>query len=170
MVQHPTPPAAGEPGVLRLWRLCRTKSARSAFSGEGARLYGGRWNLPGTALVYASSSLALAVLENLVHFDPDLAPDDYFAFPVEVPHGLAIETVELPALPRNWRDYPAPLRLKQIGSAWVDRGRTALLAVPSAIVPAEHNFLVNPRHPQFSQMRIGMRRLFRFDPRLIERA
>ena len=119
--------------------------------GEGARLYGGRWNYAGTAVVYTSASLALAALELFVHIDVDLLPN---------------ETVKAASLPRNWRRYPALESLKDIGTNWAARGSTAILTVPSAIIPEEQNYLLNPAHRGFKQVRLRRSIPFHFDPRM----
>jgi len=134
---------------VQVWRICSRRHQR--FDGEGARLYGGRWNYAGTAVVYTSASLALAALELLVHIDVDLLPN---------------ETVKAASLPRNWRRYPALESLKDIGTNWAARGSTAILAVPSAIIPEEQNYLLNPAHRDFKQVRLRRSIPFHFDPRM----
>ncbi len=149
---------------MRVWRICR--KAHAAFDGEGARRVGGRWNRRGTAVVYASESLALAALEMLVHTAPALLPDDLVAIAAEVPDGIAIEALEAADLPRGWRAYPAPEALADLGSAWAASGRTAVLAVPSAVVPRERNFLLHPGHADFRRIRVGRAEPFALDARL----
>ncbi|TMA84005.1 MAG: RES domain-containing protein [Deltaproteobacteria bacterium] len=134
---------------MQVWRICSRRHQR--FDGEGARLYGGRWNYAGTAVVYACASLALAALELFVHIDVDLLPN---------------ETVKAASLPRNWRRYPALESLKDIGTNWAARGSTAILAVPSAIIPEEQNYLLNPAHRDFKQVRLRRSIPFHFDPRM----
>ena len=134
---------------MQVWRICSRRHQR--FDGEGARLYGGRWNYAGTAVVYTSASLALAALELFVHIDVDLLPN---------------ETVKAASLPRNWRRYPALESLKDIGTNWAARGSTAILAVPSAIIPEEQNYLLNPAHRGFKQVRLRRSIPFHFDPRM----
>lgn len=96
---------------MRVWRLMRRAYAVYPLDGEGARLYGGRWNFPGTPVVYTASSLALAALEVLVHVDTDLAPTDLFAIAIDVPDRLQIETITRAMLPANWQRTPAPEQL-----------------------------------------------------------
>jgi RES domain-containing protein len=150
---------------VRVWRLC--KKAQAAFDGEGARLAGGRWNRRGTAVVYASETLALAALELLVHVDAALAPEDLVAIPAEILESIALTRVDPDDLPRTWRRYPAPESLARIGTDWAREMKTAVLSVPSALVPRERNILLNPTHPDFSKIRIGPAERFSFDPRLI---
>lgn len=141
----------------------------SAFDGEGARSAGGRWNQAGTPLVYTSGTLALAALESLVHFDMAEAPDDLVSVDAEVPDSVGIGEINLNDLPDNWRQYPAPEELARLGTGWVEGGTTAVLAVPSAVIPSERNYLINPAHRDFGRIRIGVPQLFVFDPRLLLR-
>ena len=149
-----------------VYRLCKAKYARTAFDGDGARRYGGRWNPMGTAVVYCSESLSLATLEALTAFGRAEAPSDHVSIPVEMPRGVTIERVELERLPRNWREHPAPETLAEIGKEWVESGRSAVLAVPSAVTPSEWNYLLSPAHSEFRKLRIADPEPFTFDPRL----
>lgn len=139
---------------LTVWRLVAERHAASAFDGEGARLYGGRWNHPGTAVVYASATLSLAALELLVHLEVEDAPEDRVAVAAELPAGLEVERLREADLPASWRTYPAPEALKDVGTAWVEAGRAPVLEVPSAVIPAERNYLLDPRHPDASKVAI----------------
>jgi RES domain-containing protein len=149
---------------VRVWRICSRRYQR--FDGEGARQYGGRWNHVGTSVVYTSGSLSLAALELFVHLDIDIVPPNLVAIQVEVPDNLAVEAVKIDSLPKNWRRYPAPEVLKDIGTAWSAKGATAILAVPSAVIPEERNYLLNPAQPDFKRIRISRPVSFRFDPRM----
>jgi RES domain-containing protein len=152
--------------MLRLWRLCRRVHGTTAFSGEGARRASGRWNHRGTSVAYATSTLSLAVLELFVHVDPDDAPDDLVAIEAHLPDDVVTETIDVASLPADWRAIPGPDALKDIGSAWVRTGRAPVLIVPSAIVPEESNFLLNPAHPDAGRLRVVGTRSFTFDPRM----
>jgi RES domain-containing protein len=149
---------------VRVWRICSRRYRR--FDGEGARLYGGRWNYAGTSIVYTSGSLSLAALELFVHVDTDLAPDGLVAIPADISEDVAVGTVDIAKLPRNWRAYPAQEALKDIATAWVKESSTAVLAVPSVVIPSEQNYLLNPRHRDFRRVRIQKAIPFEFDPRL----
>ena len=149
---------------MRVWRICSKKHQR--FDGEGARLYGGRWNHVGTSVVYTSGSLSLAALELFVHVDIDIAPDDLVAVQADVPNSLAMETIKIEGLPKNWRRYPAPEALQDIGTAWATKASTAILAVPAAVIPEELNYLINPAHRDFKRIRIQKPLPFHFDPRM----
>ena len=149
---------------MRVYRIC--KKAHAAFDGEGARLHGGRWNRRGTPVVYASESLALAALELLVHADPSLLPADLVSVAADVPDSVSIESVAARDLPRDWRRHPAPEALADRGTEWAKSGRTAVLAVPSALIPRERNFLLNPAHPDFRKIRPQAAEPFALDARL----
>ncbi|MBF5043285.1 RES domain-containing protein [Aggregicoccus sp. 17bor-14] len=153
---------------MLLWRLVPERWADTAFTGEGARLYGGRWNSAGTPLVYLSSALSLAALEVLVHADVEDLPSRFAACSVEVPAAVAgaIETVDPETLSKDWRAVSAPPELRAFGNAWVREARSALLAMPSVIIPEEQNFLLNPAHADFKKLEVRPSRAFFFDPRL----
>lgn len=146
------------------WRLCCEPFAATAMSGEGARLFGGRWNRVGTPMVYCASALSLCALEILVH--SATLPRGFVAIRVEAPLDSTVERWDLASLPANWRDMPAPEGLAERGSEWARSGRTLLLEVPSTIVPHETNVLVNPLHPDARRLIIGAPQPFPFDSRL----
>jgi RES domain-containing protein len=149
---------------MRLWRLARR--VHSALDGEGARRAGGRWNSPGVPVVYTSGTLSLAVLELLAHTDPDLVPDDLRAFEIEVPDSLTADVLDAGKLPSNWRKLPNHPACRAIGDSWVKRQNHAILGVPSALVPEELNYLINPTHPDAARIRVARDRAFSFDSRL----
>jgi len=151
--------------IVSAWRIVKRSHARAAFNGEGARLYGGRWNSPGVSIVYTAQSQSLAALELVVHLDSSELLKHYVVIEVGIDEAL-IARVGLAELPRDWRADPPPPAVREIGDAWAAQGRSAALQVPSATVPAEHSFLLNPRHAEFSKLRIGKPSPFQFDPRL----
>jgi RES domain-containing protein len=152
--------------MIVAWRLVKQRQAETAFSGEGARLYGGRWNHRGTSVVYLSGSLSLAALELFVHLGPDDIQLQLVSIDVEIPKNVQIENIEPGALPPNWRQEPPPDSTKEIGTRWIQSGRSAVLRVPSVIIPVEQNFVLNPQHPAFEQLIIGEPRPFSFDSRM----
>ncbi len=156
--------------MIRAWRLVKSRFAATAFDGEGARRQAGRWNSEGTRVVYTASTLSLAALELLVHADVEDMPADLVAIPVDIPKTVRIESIEIPALPRDWRRIaPCPRECRNIGDAWVASGRTVVLAVPSVVVPMERNHILNPAHRDFPKLAIGKPRGFAFDARLSPR-
>lgn len=151
--------------TVTAWRIVKRKLVRDAFSGEGARRYGGRWNRPGVAIVYTAGSRSLAALEILVHLDaPDLLAE-YAVIGVEFDERL-LTRIDVAALPKRWWADPAPAKLQDMGDAWAASNASPALEVPSATVPAESNFLLNPGHPDFQKLRFGKPERFHFDPRL----
>ena len=136
------------------------------LSGEGARLHGGRWNHRGTAVIYTSESRSLSAVELLVHVSLSFAPTDLKMATIEVPDEPAPEVVDVAALPPNWRDFPAPPELADLGTSWARSGRSLLLRVPSAVVEREHNILINPAHPDIARIALAGVEDFRLDRRL----
>jgi len=147
------------------FRIAKARHARDAFDGEGARRYGGRWNSPGTPLVYTSATRALAVLELLVHLQASELLATYVLIEATFEAAL-VERLEPVRLPRNWRAFPSRVGLQEIGDRWAAERRSAVLEVPSAVVPAESNFLLNPLHRDFAKIAVGGSSRFEFDPRL----
>lgn len=153
--------------MLIAWRPITARYAESAFSGEGARLYGGRWNRKGVPMIYTSGSQSLAMLELLVQDEPLRAR--YVMIPAILPKGLKIERIVPDQLPVGWRDIAAREQLQAIGTAWAKRRSSAVLAVPSAVIPSETNYLLNPLHASFARIEIGEPRDFITDSRLTRR-
>jgi RES domain-containing protein len=149
------------------WRIVQAHIADRAFSGEGSRRYGGRWNSKGFAVVYTSSSLSLAILEVLVHIPIYAILEEYVYFPIEFDQKFVLP-LDMNNLPGNWKNDPAPRAVKQIGDSWIESRRSVILEVPSTIVSTEKNYLINPPHPDFKKLRIGSPTKFEFDPRLIK--
>lgn len=148
------------------WRIDSAKWAGKSFSGAGAALAGGRWNPAGLRVVYASQHLATASLEKFLHLPKPIPPALRFVrFEIDF-NGIAIERPALSSLPRNWRAEPVPEDTQALGAAWFRRGRTAVLAVPSAIIPEEENYVLNPAHSDFARVRISKPQPFAFDPRV----
>ncbi|MBV9388262.1 MAG: RES family NAD+ phosphorylase [Chroococcidiopsidaceae cyanobacterium CP_BM_ER_R8_30] len=151
---------------MRAWRVTPAKHAATAFSGEGARQYGGRWNSVGTPVVYCSAYLSLAILETLVHIDQSQLGRRYVYFKIEIPDTLPVQTLTPNQLPLNWQEEPAPLSLAIVGDDWVRQGKTAVLVVPSAILSQENNIILNPNHSDFTNIRISIPEALILDPRL----
>lgn len=151
---------------LVLWRLVKTRHADAAFSGEGARRYGGRWNARGTSVVYLSGGLSLAALELFVHLTPQDARLSFSAIRVAFPASVKVQHLALADLPDNWREEPPPDGCKALGSNWVERAESALLRVPSIIVPSEFNYLLNPAHADFKKITVHAPQPFGFDARM----
>jgi RES domain-containing protein len=152
--------------MTRAWRILKTRFSADAFSGEGARLYGGRWNSPGVPMVYTAGSVSLATLELLVHLDTTSVLPSYSICPVDFDDSL-VESLDRASLPSDWRQSPSPTSLQLIGDDWISRGSSVVLRVPSAVVEDENNYLINPAHKDFKKLVIGGMKPFRMDRRLI---
>ena len=150
---------------MLVWRICRARYAGAAASGEGARLFGGRWNSRGVSVVYASTSLALAAVETFVNLEPNLAPDDYVSIAVNVGDSLDMERIEVKALPRGWYRSRNE-ELQAIGDEWVRSGRTVGMFVPSAVIRGDWNVLLNPAHADFPKIKFQEPEPFLFDARM----
>ena len=127
---------------------------------------GGRWNSPGTPVVYTSQSAALAALEMLVHLGRGSILAAYVLIPCTFDDPL-ISRLERKRLPKNWRSYPAPPELQLIGDDWVKSGTSAVLEVPSAVIDTDSNYLLSSRHRDFKRIRVMERQPFEFDLRLL---
>jgi len=150
------------------WRIVRAARAKSAFTGEGARIYGGRWNSRGTAVIYVSEHESLAALELLVHLMPLPPHDRYLSFQLEWEDKLT-EHFSAKNLPPNWNAEPPDFETMQIGDEWARAGKSVALAVPSVLSASEMNFLLNPRHADFKKIKISEPIAYRFDSRLLDR-
>jgi RES domain-containing protein len=151
---------------ITAYRITKTKRVKTAFDGEGARLYGGRWNSIGTRMIYVAGSRSLATLEILVHTeDVSTIEGQYSIIPVTFPEKLVLR-ISPADLPKSWSS-PEPLAETQIfGDRWILGSRSAILEVPSAVTNEESNYLLNPAHPDFASIVIGDGAPFRIDPRL----
>ena len=149
---------------MRVWQIGKRKYAHTVFSGEGTQKVGGRWTPRGVKAVYTSSSLALAALEILVNLEKEDIGIGFIAISADIPDDLQIDVVTSNQLAENWRDTPASLAL--IGQQWLKAGRTAVLCVPSAVIPVERNFLLNPQHPDFARIQINESEVFNFDSKV----
>ena len=146
---------------LRVFRVCR--GHHSKLDGKGAKLAGGRWNSRGRAVVYMSQSIALAVLENLVHMQSVDFPVGYVIVEATIPAGVELTSSE------ELMDLYRDLAPHELGDRWLELGKTAVLRVPSAVVPGELNYLLNPSHPEFGRIVIAPPAPFEFDTRLFAR-
>lgn len=138
--------------MTRVYRVLRKKYARHPFDGEGAYRYGGRWSSPGTRLSYTSEHQSLAMLEYFVHLDKDDPPDDLVLAIAEVPDSLIRERIKVRNLAANWRESAAPAELARFGDEFAQRQEHCLLLVPSVFAPREHNWLINPEHPDYKRI------------------
>lgn len=153
--------------TVQLWRIAVEAKAYSAddMSGAGAKITGGRWNSPGTAMVYASVNVALAVLETLSHVRSAGLPYNRFLVRIDVPPSVWALRETLAHLPGGWDAVPSGLASCKAGDAWIAARRSPLLVVPSVIVPQEHNVLINPAHPETKKIGAVTVERWHYDPR-----
>jgi len=152
---------------MRVYRIAKEQYIKD-LSGEGSRLYGGRWNNKGTRIIYTAESRSLATVEYLVHVPLQIIPRDLYIAEIDVPD-VEIEIVEPASLETNWQDYPSPKLIRDIGDTWQRDNKTLLLRVPSAVIKNEWNILVNPEHKQFHKVKIVSIESYSFDARLLHR-
>ena len=150
---------------MRAYRIVKKRHILTAFTGEGARAYGGRWNFAGIPMVYAAHTRALAALESLGHFGGAERRLQFVTFEIDIPDRLAIH-VRAEELPRDWRSEEPHPSTQALGSEWQREGRSAVLVVPSVHVPQESCVLVNPEHPDTDKILISYPEPFTFDARL----
>lgn len=156
--------------MIRIYRILRKAFAHAPFDGEGAYRYGGRWSSGGTRLSYASEHQSLAMLEYFVHLDPDDPPKDLILASAEIPEAASRERVRNAELPADWRETPAPAALAKFGDRFVEEGKNCCLVVPSALSPRENNWLLNPKHADFSKIAILSAEPLAYDPRMFSRS
>jgi len=153
------------------WRVADrayTEPPFNPFDGEGARLHGGRWNNAGIPAIYAAGACSLALLEVLVHVPDLVVLQGYVVYRVEIPEGLILD-VPFEQLPNNWNQPGLVPELRRLGDEWAAARSSAALRVPSAIVPVEYNYVLNPRHPDFLKVGLGPREPLPVDPRLLKK-
>ena len=153
--------------MLNAWRLVHKRKVDKAFTGIGSRRYGGRWNYKGIGVVYVSDSLALAALEIIVHAASYQALKNYVSIKVVFPKALVVDVNDIARLPKDWRADPPPEKLKEIGKQWSNNQISAILKVPSTIIPIECNYVLNPNHPDFNKVAVKQTIPFKFDQRLM---
>ena len=147
-------------------RIVKSKYTDRAFTGEAAGLLGGRWNSEGTRVVYIAFSVSLAILEILIHLDTTDLLEAYSLFEVSFDESL-VEVLDPATLPNNWRLHPPPYETQVIGDRWITRASSAVLKVPSAIVPTEPNYILNPSHPDLRRIAISGPTPLPLDARLL---
>lgn len=152
---------------MELYRLYRAKYG-NPLSGQGAALRGGRWNSPGTALVYTATNRSLAMAEVLVHLSLASMPNDYEMAVLYLPEQLAIGRLHPQTLPQHWQDFPPPEGLRQHGDLLVRQNQFVALQVPSAVTPGDFNLLLNPNHPDYKQVKLLDSSPFGFQRRLFK--
>lgn len=148
-----------------VYRLTKSKYAND-LSGRGAALSGGRWNSKGIAMLYTSESRALCTAELAVHTAMGNLPTDYVLVTIYIPEDITIEEINKNQLTPDWKSFPHPDSTQRSGDHFVRDNRTPVLKVPSAVVPGDYNYLINPAHGDAQKLRIIKTEPFGFDGRL----
>jgi len=158
--------------VLTIWRLEKERYADTAFRGKGSLKTSGRWHHKGTQVAYASEHPGVAVLEKLVWLERyEVAREsDYVLLPLHLDTDDHLETHDESDLPDNWDSFPHLEATRDLGTQWFEAERSAVLAVPSAVLPVAKNYLINPFHPDFHELERGEPVPFSWDARLFQRA
>jgi len=138
---------------ITAWRITLKTFGQDSMSGQGAKLYGGRWNPVGYPAIYLAQHLSLVILELVVHFDSTDKIRDFIAFPFTFDK-TSVFSLSASSLPQNWFELPIPSSTQQIGKKWLDANEYMVMQVPSTVVPLESNFVVNPRHKDFKHIEI----------------
>ncbi len=154
--------------MTRVYRILRRRYSKNPLDGEGAYRFGGRWSSVGTRLAYTAEHLSLAMIEYFIHTDPADPPKDLVVATAEVPDSISRTWVFPKQLPADWRRSPPPPELAGIGDRFVSSARAAILIVPSALAPAESNWLINPQHPEFAGIRRPSVEAFEYDSRFFK--
>ena len=150
---------------MKVYRIVKEKFVGD-LSGEGARLFGGRWNKQGDALLYCSEHLSLCVLEILVHTEQQLISNDFWFVEIEIPDSNIV-TIKPNKLPSTWRANPPASSTQVFGSEWLKSQKSLAIKVPSAVLPNEFNILVNPIHKHFSEVKIKKKSVLDLDSRVL---
>lgn len=151
------------PDIVRVYRLSNTQFAKD-LSGEGARLHGGRWNHIGTSCVYTSQSRSLAVLELSVNISVTTVLRYLSMVEIEIPDDML--ALDVSSLPANWREAPAPASTKDYGTDLFKKNTGGIIKIPSAVIPEEYNYLINPHQVRAGYCTIMHLKDFVYDMRI----
>jgi len=154
--------------MITAWRIVSANYKDKAYTGDGARAHGGRWNSKGVAVVYTADSLALASIEMIVNLPAPKLLQKYVRISAQISLDFVSE-LSWADLPEDWNSRPISPSTRAIGDRWIKEQSSAVLRVPSIVVPDEYNYLLNPTHPDFSQIKIGKPTISYFDPRLTKK-
>jgi RES domain-containing protein len=154
--------------MINAWRIVSAKYKDKAYTGDGARVHGGRWNSKGVAVFYTADSLALASIEMIVNLPAPNLLQKYVRISAQISSDL-VSDLSAADLPEDWNSRPISPSTRAIGDRWVKNQNSAVLKVPSIVVPDEYNYFLNPAHPYFAKIEIGKPIGYYFDPRLTQR-
>jgi RES domain-containing protein len=151
--------------LIRVYRIVRRPYSKTPLAGEGAYRFGGRWSSPGTRIAYAAEHLSLAMIEYFVHIEASDPPKDLVVVAADIPDSVSRVVLTPQKLPPNWRQVPAPPSLAASGDSFAAERKSAVLVLPSALVPSESNWLINPLHPEFAEIQVRPAEPFQYDAR-----
>ncbi len=151
--------------MIRVYRIVREPYSRTPLDGEGPYRFGGRWSSPGTRIAYTAEHLSLAMIEYFVHIEASDPPKDLVVVAADIPDHVSRVVLTPEKLHPNWRQEPAPPGLAAIGDSFAAEGESAILVLPSALVPSESNWLINPLHPEFPEIQVHPVEPFHYDAR-----
>lgn len=151
--------------MIRVYRIVREPYSKTPLDSEGSYRFGGRWSSPGTRLAYTAEHLSLAMIEYFVHIEASDPPKDLVVVAADIPDTVSQVALTQEKLPSNWRQVPAPAGLAAIGDSFATERKSAILVLPSALVPSESNWLINPLHPEFAEIQMNPAAPFHYDAR-----
>ena len=151
--------------MTRVYRILRRPFSKTPLDGEGPYRFGGRWSSPGTRIAYTAEHLSLAMIEYFVHIEASDPPKDLVIVAADIPDDVSRVVLTPRKLPPHWRRVPAPPGLAAIGDAFAVERKSAVLVLPSALVPSESNWLINSLHPEFPRIRVHPAEPFDYDAR-----
>jgi RES domain-containing protein len=151
--------------LTRVYRIVREPYSKTPLDGQGSFLFGGRWSSPGTRIAYTAEHLSLAMVEYFVHIDTNDPPKDLVVVAADIPDNVSRVVMTPHELPSNWRQVPAPPGLAVIGDSFAAQRKSAILVLPSALVLSESNWLINPVHPEFAEIKMHPPEPFQYDAR-----
>lgn len=152
---------------MLVYRLSREKFS-DELSGKGAAKYGNRWNSKGVEIVYTAESRALAMAEVAVHLSLTSLPRDFVMMEIAIPDKLKIKSLDFKKLDKSWNSHPPSSKSQKLGDRFVEANKDCVLRVPSAAVPGDFNYLLNPHHPDFKKIKIAKVSEFPFDNRIFK--
>jgi RES domain-containing protein len=151
--------------LSRVYRIVREPHSKNPLNGEGSFRFGARWSSPGTRIAYTAEHLSLAMIEYFVHIDASDPPKDLVIVAADIPDGVSRKVLDPRQLPTNWRQVPAPPTLAGIGNTFAAERKSAILVLPSALVPSESNWLIDPHHAEFVEITVQPPEPFQYDAR-----
>ena len=153
---------------MQVFRLIRKRYAGEPLSGRGAANFGARWNSVGVEIIYTAANRSLAMAEVAVHLSVGMMPDDYLMATVDVSDDISRDKIEARNLPPDWSVFPYIAATQKIGDQFVAASQHCVLQVPSVVTLGDHNYLLNPKHPEFRRVTIVSLDEFEFDKRFVK--